>query len=77
MNFSELFSLNYRDAVNSFVIAFLTSFFTALSSSMGTGEIPSIQDLKMFSAIGFSAGISYLVKNLLTNNEGKLLKKDA
>jgi hypothetical protein len=32
---------------------------------MESGKVPTIEDIKMFLAIGFSAGISYLVKNLL------------
>lgn len=76
MKFSSLYKLNYRDLFNGWVIAFLTAFFTALSNSMGTGEIPDLEDVKIFCAIGFSAGISYLVKNLVTNNEGKFFKKD-
>jgi hypothetical protein len=77
MKFSDLYNLNYRDLLNGWVIAFLTAFLTAASSSMGSGKVPTFEDLKMFSAIGCSAGVSYLIKNLFTNNEGKFFKKDS
>lgn len=77
MNFSSLFQLNLRDTINGFLIAFLTTFLTAVVSTLNTGVIPSIEDLKGFAIVGVTAGISYLAKNLFSNNQGELLKKDA
>jgi len=77
MNFSSFFSLNLRDTINGFLIAFLTTFLTAVVSTLNTGVIPSLEDLKGFSIVGVTAGISYLAKNLFSNNQGELLKKDA
>ena len=77
MNFSALFSLNLRDALNGFLIAFLTAFLSAVVTSLSTGLLPSLYDLKGFALIGLTAGVSYITKNLFTNNQGELLKKDA
>ena len=77
MNLSALFSLNLRDALNGFLIAFLTAFLTAVSSGLNSGTLPQLSDLKTFALIGITAGVSYITKNLLTNNVGELLKKDA
>ena len=77
MNFSALFTLNLRDALNGFLIAFLTAFLSAVVSSLNTGLFPSLVDLKEFAMIGITAGVSYITKNLFTNNTGELLKKDA
>jgi len=77
MNFSSFFSLNLRDTINGFLIAFLTTFLTAVVSTLNTGVIPSLEDLKGFAIVGVTAGISYLAKNLFSNNQGELLKKDA
>lgn len=77
MNLSGLFTLNLRDAINGFVIAFLTAFLTAVSSALNSGVFPPLSDLKAFALIGITAGVSYITKNLLTNNNGQLLKKDA
>ena len=77
MNLSGLFTLNLRDALNGFLIAFLTAFLTAVVSGLNTGLFPSLVDLKAFAMIGITAGVSYITKNLFTNNSGELLKKDA
>jgi hypothetical protein len=77
MNFSALFSLNLRDALNGFLVAFLTAFLSAVVSSLNTGLFPSLVDLKAFAMIGITAGVSYITKNLFTNNVGQILKKDA
>jgi hypothetical protein len=77
MNLSALFSLNLRDALNGFLIAFLTAFLTAVSSALSSGVFPPLSDLKAFVLIGITAGVSYITKNLFTNNNGELLKKDA
>ncbi len=77
MNLSRLFSLNLRDTLNGFLIAFLTAFLTAVSSALNTGVFPPLSDLKAFGLIGLTAGVSYITKNLFTNNVGELLKKDA
>lgn len=77
MDFSGLFKLNVRDALNGFLIAFLTAFLTAVSSALSSGVFPPLSDLKAFALIGITAGVSYITKNLFTNNTGELLKKDA
>lgn len=77
MNYSSFFSLNLKDATNGFVVAFLTAFLTAVSSALSSGTLPLFSDLKTFALIGITAGVSYITKNLLTNNSGELLKKDA
>ena len=77
MNFSSFTQLNIRDTVNGFLIAFLTTFLTAVVSVLNTNIIPSVADLKGFAIVGITAGVSYLTKNLFTNNQGELLKQDA
>jgi hypothetical protein len=77
MNLSGLFSLNLRDAINGFLIAFLTAFLSAIVSMLNSGLMPGIIDLKNYALIGFTAGISYITKNLFSNSDGELLKKDA
>lgn len=77
MNLSGLFTLNLRDAINGFVIAFLTAFLSAVVVALNTGLFPSLVDLKAFAMIGITAGVSYITKNLFSNNKGELLKKNA
>jgi hypothetical protein len=77
MNLSALFKLNLRDALNGFLIAFLTAFLSAVVSGLNSGIFPALADFKAFALIGITAGVSYITKNLFTNNVGELLKKDA
>lgn len=77
MNLSGLFTLNLRDAINGFLIAFLAAFLSAVVSGLNTGVLPSLVDLKAFAMIGITAGVSYITKNLFSNNKGELLKKNA
>ena len=77
MNLSGLFTLNLRDAINGFVIAFLTAFLSAVVVALNTGLFPSLVDLKAFGMLGITAGVSYITKNLFSNNKGELLKKNA
>jgi hypothetical protein len=77
MNLSALFKLNLRDALNGFLIAFLTAFLSAVVSGLNSGVFPALADFKAFVMIGITAGVSYITKNLFTNNKGELLKQDA
>jgi len=77
MNLSALFKLNLRDALNGFLIAFLTAFLSAVVSGLNSGVFPVLADFKAFAMIGITAGVSYITKNVFTNNQGELLKKDA
>jgi hypothetical protein len=77
MNLSALFKLNLRDALNGFLIAFLTAFLSAVVSGLNSGVFPALADFKAFALIGITAGVSYITKNLFTNNVGELMKKDA
>jgi len=77
MNLSALFKLNLRDALNGFLIAFLTAFLSAIVSGLNSGVFPALVDFKAFAMIGITAGVSYITKNVFTNNQGELLKKDA
>jgi hypothetical protein len=46
-------------------------------SGLNTGVLPSLVDIKAFAMIGITAGVSYITKNLFSNNKGELLKKNA
>lgn len=77
MKLSGLFSLNLRDAIHGFLVAFLTAFLSAVVVITNTGALPTIEDFKNFAYIGLTAGISYITKNLFSNSNGELLKNDA
>lgn len=73
MKQSSFFSLGSRDLINGLVVAFLSSFLTGLIATLESGQFPSVEKLKSSLLVGLAAGISYLLKNLLTNSQGQLM----
>ena len=73
---SKLFNLNLSDAVKGLVIAVLTTVLTGLLKVFETGTLPSTSDLQQIGVIAITAGISYLLKNVFTNSDGKLLSSE-
>lgn len=76
MNYSNFLSLNWRDAVNGFVVAFFSTALVGIIETLDAGQLPSLEELKTAAIVGLTAGLSYLLKNLLTNASGQLFKKD-
>ena len=71
---SKFLQLNLKDAVNGFVVAFLTAALSGVIHSLDSGLLPTIEQLKSSGLLGLTAGISYLLKNVFTNSSGILLK---
>lgn len=76
MNYSNFLSLNLRDAVNGFVVAFFSTALVGIIETLDAGHLPSIGEIKTAVIVGLTAGLSYLLKNLLTNASGQLFTKD-
>lgn len=76
MKLSSFLQVNLRDVVNGFLIAFLTAFLSSLVTVLETGHLPVWDQLKTFLLLGVTAGVSYVVKNIFSNSQGELLKKD-
>lgn len=68
--------INLRDAINGFVVAFLASALSAAIQVLDAGRVPTLHELKGYLIIGLTAGISYLMKNIVTNSKGEILKKE-
>jgi VIT1/CCC1 family predicted Fe2+/Mn2+ transporter len=73
---SNFLNLNVDDLVKGFIVAFLSTALTGLISTLDSGALPTLTELKSAGIVGLTAGISYLLKNLLTNSQGVVLKKD-
>lgn len=76
MKNSSLLKINIRDLVKGFFVAVLTVIVSGLSTSLNTGHLPTETELKSLALIGLSAGGAYLLKNLFTNSNDQLLKKE-
>ena len=74
---SKFLNLDVKDAINGFVVAFLSASLTGLITILDSGTLPDLAELKKAGIIGLTAGLSYLLKNILTNSNGELLKKEA
>ena len=70
-NMSKLFSLNLNDWLKGLVVAIISAVLTLLIQQLQTGNI----DWKDVAGVGAIAGMSYILKNLATSDEGKLLGK--
>lgn len=69
---SDLFKLNMQDLLKGAVITFITSVLTAVLTILEAGGIPDWAQIKVIVTTGLIAGVSYLLKNFLTDSQGKL-----
>lgn len=74
---APILSINGKDLLKGFVVSVLTVVVTGLVATMETGELPTWPKLKALLITGLCAGGAYLLKNLFTNSDDKLLKKEA
>jgi len=73
---SNFLNLNSQDLLKGFIVAFLSTALTGVVATLDSGALPTLAELKSAGIVGLTAGISYLLKNLLTNSQGVVLKKD-
>jgi len=71
---SSFFSLNLLDFAKGLFIAVLTSVITLLYTTIETGELTF--DWKLIGTTALTSALAYIMKNLLTNSQGKLLTKE-
>jgi len=73
---SNFLKLDVKDLLRGLLMAILTSVVLGLGNVLQTGVMPDFITIKGILLTGLAAGFVYLGKNLLTNSEDKLLKKD-
>lgn len=71
---STFLNLNVNDLVKGLAVAVLTSVLTIVYNTLQTGSLAF--DWQAIATAALTSAIAYLMKNLLTNSEGKMLKKD-
>lgn len=67
---------NWRDLLHGFVVAFIAASCTGLIEVLDSGHLPTLASIKVHAVIGLTSGLSYVVKVLLENSSGQLLKKE-
>jgi hypothetical protein len=73
---SNFLNLDLQDLTKGFVVAFLSAALTGIVAILETSQLPQVSDIKAAAIVGLTAGLSYLLKNVLTNSQGQMLKKD-
>ena len=71
---SSFFTLNTRDFVKGLFIAVITAVITVVYTTIQTGTLSF--DWKVISTTALTAALAYIMKNLFTNSNDQLLKKD-
>jgi len=74
---SEFLKLNIKDYLRGLFVAGLTAALIALQPIVERGALPTLEELKAIAIVGVTAGIAYLVKNLITNKNDEILKDDS
>ena len=72
---SNFFTLNWSDFGKGIVVAVMTSVLTYVYQAVETGDFTQIE----WKVVGTTAALSavgYLFKNLVTNSEGEVLKRE-
>jgi len=67
MKQSNFLNLNVNDLTKGFIVAFVSAALTGIVAILETSQLPQISDLKAAAIVGLTAGLSYLLKNILTN----------
>ena len=73
---SKFLSLNTKDFIKGFAISIAAVALTAIAAILQSGQLPTMGQLKVIGVTAVAAGISYLVKNLLTNSDNQFAKKE-
>lgn len=77
MKNSQFLSLSLHDIAKGFLLATLTAVITSLYAIINTGTFPTDwATWKTILLVGLGAGLSYIIKNFLTNSKDKFLKKE-
>lgn len=71
---SKLFSLNSSDFLKGLLLAVLTSVITIVYSSLQSGSLTF--DYKLIGTTALSSALAYIMKNLVTNSNGEILKSE-
>lgn len=73
---APLGQLGWKDLLKGFILAVITIVLTGVMTSLSTGALPDLPTIKTLALTGLAAGLSYLIKNALTNSNDKFLTKE-
>lgn len=76
MNQSQFCKLGWKDLGKGALIAFVSAAMFPLIKIVESGALPDVSQLRTYALVGIAAALSYLLKNLFTNSNNELLKKE-
>jgi len=73
---SKFLSVSQEDAIKALIMAGLTAFLSTLIAILNAGAMPSHDDWKKVGIMTLSGTLSYILKQWLTNSDGKFAKPE-
>ena len=73
---SKFGKFNWRDMLHAFIVTFVTSSLTGIIDLLNSNQLPNLAMIETHAVIGLTAGLSYVLKIVLENSKGELLKKE-
>ena len=73
MEKSKFLSLNARDFLKGLFLVVITSIVTGIYELIQNGTVFTWETIKPVLMVAAGTGLSYLIKNLLTNSQGEML----
>jgi hypothetical protein len=73
---SNFGKLDWKDLGKGLIIAVLTVIFSSLITTLEAGILPKWAEISTALIAGLAAGLAYLLKNLVTNSDNKLIKTE-
>jgi hypothetical protein len=71
---STLFTLNTSDFIKGLLMAVLSTVITVVYQTVEAGSL--VFDWKSIGTMALTSALAYIMKNLITNSQGQLLKKE-
>jgi hypothetical protein len=76
MKNSKFFNLNLADFGKALIVTVLGAIFARLIPVVDAETLPTLAQWSNAAIVGLAAGLSYLMKNLLTNSSSEVFTKE-
>lgn len=73
---SSFLNLDLKDVGRGVLIAVLTAVLGSVLPILESGQLPTMEVLRTIGIASVAAGLSYLLKNWLTNSQDKLVQSE-
>lgn len=70
---SNFLKINWADVGKGLLLAVLSSVISGIYTIIDKGAFPTLEDFKVIGLIALGTALSYLLKNVFTNSDGKIM----